>query len=113
MANSIPALILSFEIALISPIFIFTFPWTPYKIGYGASRGQETKHYQGGFLGLHAVLSALNIIDIFIALGKGLQAKIGAVSRNTQHALPPSNYYVLNENGTRYYPDGNQERILR
>ncbi|KIM95989.1 hypothetical protein OIDMADRAFT_183452 [Oidiodendron maius Zn] len=112
LTNGIPALILSFEIALIYPIFIFTFPWAPYKKGYVSATGPNTKSYHGGFLGHRAYFAAINIIDIFAALGNGLQAKFGGREDvGEQYAPPPSNYYVLNENQDTYYPGSSQERI--
>ena len=54
----------------------------------------------------------MNIIDIFIALGHGLQAKFGGgEDGRQQYEPPPLNHYELDENQGRYYSDGSQERL--
>jgi hypothetical protein len=84
----------------------------PYKKSYVSTTDPNPKSYHGGFLGLRAFFAAANIIDIFIALGNGLQAKFGSrdVERQ-QYTPPPPNYYVLNANQGQYYPDGSRERL--
>lgn len=107
--NSIPALLLSIEIAIICPAFLLTFPSRPYSI----KRGEYgPKDYHGGVLGLGAVFDAINILDIFVALGNGLQAKMaGRHSQRQQYAPTPQNYYGLNEGEAQYYPDRSRERL--
>lgn len=63
-------------------------------------------------LGLGAVFDAINITDIFVALGNGLQAKMAdRQSQRQQYAPTPQNYYGLNENEAHYYPDRSRERL--
>ena len=96
---------LSFEIAIICPVFIYTFPCAPYKIRYDTASDGGPKNYQGGFLGLGAIFDAMNILDIFVALAHGLQAKVASRHGGRIPYVPPQqNYYALNENEGQYYP---------
>jgi hypothetical protein len=100
---------LAIEIAIVFPVYIFTFSPTQYRISEAASDDARAKHYYGGFLGHRAIFDALNIFDIFIALGRRLQAKLeDRQSGSQQYSPPPSNYYALNEDGEQYYPNRSQ-----
>lgn len=100
LSNSIPSLLLSCEIALFAPFFLFAFPWAPYVIGsvLAADRTPKPRQYYGGFLGLKALLMAANIFDIFMALGKGLIAKFGRGRRSYTGVVQQGNCN-LNEDG--------------
>lgn len=71
--NGLPPLILCCEMALVAPFFYFAYPVRPYKIGNGqfyedGMRVRDTRHYQGGPVGVYAVLRALNIFDMVFDL---------------------------------------------
>ena len=101
---------LSFEIAIIFPVFLYTFPWAPYKIRHATASDSGPQNYHGGFLGLGAIFDAMNIIDIFVALAHGIQAKVESRhSGRSQYGPPQQNYYALDENEGQYYP-GNRSR---
>jgi hypothetical protein len=96
-----------------APFFLYAFPWTPYKIGFvtAADLGPKPQDYYGGFLGLRAILSAANILDIFIALGKGIAAKLGKGNR-TDYARPLPSYYPQNEYGAMHSRTPSEEAFV-
>lgn len=108
ISNSIPSLLLSCEIALVTPFFLYAFPWAPYKLRSIAAsdRNHKPQHYYGGFLGVRALLAAANIFDIFIALARVLMAKVGKRGYVNPAALPVPTYYVPNEYGGVDYRGG-------
>lgn len=100
MTNGLPSLILSCEMALISPFFLMIYSIKPYTLGHMSSPEnpssrhsmQHLQHYQGGPLGVYAILQAINVFDIVIELLKGTRAKLG---RAPMQPSPPSgNGYV-------------------
>jgi hypothetical protein len=112
LANNIPSLILSFEVALIAPFFVYAFPWKPYRIGYVSAGDLVAKphQYYGGFLGIRAMLSAANIFDVFGALAKGIQAKFGqgGPGGGNQYGSAPT-YYGPNDYDDADYRNTSQE----
>lgn len=100
LANGLPALILSCELAVISPFFLKAFSATPYKLGQisspeNPSSRHEIGHYQGGPLGIYAIAKAINVFDIAIELAKGAKTKFNA------RAPQNSNYYNMQAQGTQ------------
>ena len=75
----IPSILLTIEMAIFSVLHIFAFPWKPYSLsstsaidapGAGYS---GMPHYEGGFLGTKAFLTAANPWDIIKASARGFR----------------------------------------
>lgn len=71
----IPAMLLCIEMALFSVFHFWAFSWKPYTIGSKESAreavpGDENLPYQGGHLGLKALLDAFNFWDLIKAVGR-------------------------------------------
>ncbi len=72
----IPSFLLCVEMAFFAFFHFFAFSWKEYTPGSKAYQadipaGDSTKpHYQGGFLGIHAVLGACNPWDMIKAVGR-------------------------------------------
>lgn len=105
LTNGLPSLILCCEMALISPFFLIVCSIKPYTLGHMSSTENPSsrhgmQHYQGGPLGVYAILQAVNVFDIVIELLKGTRAKFGRAPMQPQNQyiqLPPSrNGYVPN-----------------
>ncbi|MCJ1454278.1 hypothetical protein MMC28_004630 [Mycoblastus sanguinarius] len=84
LTNGLPSLILCCEMALISPFFLMVYSIKPYTIGHmfspeNPSSRHGMHHFQGGPLGVYAILQAINVFDIVIELLKGTRAKFGRV----------------------------------
>ncbi len=94
----LPSLILCYEMALISPFFLMVYSVKPYILGHmsspeNPSSRHGTQHYQGGPLGVYAILQAINVFDIVIELLRGTRAKLGRAPMQLQDQyiqLPPS-----------------------
>jgi hypothetical protein len=82
LSKGLPALILSCEMVLIAPFFIYAYSYTPYVLGRPASASGPHLIYKGGHLGINAILSALNIVDIVSALVSGVKAKASSRGYN-------------------------------
>jgi hypothetical protein len=75
LSNGIPALILSCEVALISPFFLIAYSPSRYVICTSSEEGRSPGCYQGGPLGIYGLLAAINVIDIVGALVQGIKAR--------------------------------------
>lgn len=105
LTSGLPSLILCCEMALISPFFLMVYSIKPYTLGHMSSAEIPSsrhgmQYYQGGPLGVYAILQAINVLDMVMELLKGTGAKFGWVPMQPQDQyiqLPPSrNGYVLN-----------------
>jgi hypothetical protein len=81
ISKGLPALILCCELALVSPFFLLAFPVKPYKLGHmvapeNLSSRHDMTHYQGGPLGVYAIVQAVNVVDLVMELVKGTKAKL-------------------------------------
>ena len=89
--------------ALISPFFLMVYSIKPYTLGHMSSPENPSsrhgmQHYQGGPLGVYAILQAINVFDIVIELLKGTRAKFGRALMQPQNQyiqLPPSSNVYL------------------
>ena len=72
-----PSLLLSCEIAIVAPFFLIAFSAKRYVIRSAEEEARFPRGYQGGPLGIHAILSAFNIIDIISTLVQGIKARGG------------------------------------
>jgi hypothetical protein len=78
LTNGLPPLILCCEMAVIAPVFYYAFPISPYKLGNGllyesGARVEDNRVYQGGPVGIFALLKALNVFDMITTVfSKGL-----------------------------------------
>ena len=71
---SIPCLLLTLELVVISILHIYAFPSRNYKISNLQPDDLETVGvYQGGFFGVRAILEAVNIWDLAKATARGLR----------------------------------------
>jgi hypothetical protein len=86
----LPNLILSFEMVIFATVFLFVFRTREYNFKKGAA-SVPLGHggYHGGFLGLRAIFSALNIIDIFQAIGNSVSSFAG---QKQQRSWPQKTY---------------------
>ncbi|KAE8441954.1 hypothetical protein EG329_004162 [Mollisiaceae sp. DMI_Dod_QoI] len=76
LANAMPSLILSCEMALIAPFFVFAYPVRPYIIrNSSAPEGTRSERYLGGPWGIRAMFSATNILDIVMGLVKAFKTR--------------------------------------
>lgn len=71
----IPAMLLCIEMAFFSILHIWSFSSKPYKLGNkeymaSAAPGELPQSYQGGFLGIKALIDAMNPWDFFKAVGR-------------------------------------------
>ena len=105
LTNGLPSLILCCEMALIAPVFLMVYSIKPYTLGHMASPEYPSsrhgmQHYQGGPLGVYAILQAINVFDIVIELLKGTRAKFGRapIRPQNQYTQPPTSHngYVSN-----------------
>ena len=82
----IPSLLLCFEMAIFAILHLWAFPYQPYVPGAKASyyppsdpalglgsRENEHGKPQGGFMGLMAILDALNLWDVIKSFGRGIR----------------------------------------
>ncbi|KAK8090849.1 Transmembrane protein [Apiospora phragmitis] len=82
----IPSLLLCFEMAVFAILHIWAFPYQPYVPGAKASyyppsdpalglgiRENERGAPKGGFMGLMAILDALNLWDVIKSFGRGIR----------------------------------------
>ncbi|KAK8010654.1 hypothetical protein PG990_009619 [Apiospora arundinis] len=82
----IPSLLLCFEMAVFAILHLWAFPYQPYVPGAKASfypptdpalglGSRENEHGapQGGFMGLMAILDALNLWDVIKSFGRGIR----------------------------------------
>lgn len=106
LANGLPSLILCCEMAIIAPFFLVVYSIKPYTLGQITSPENPSSrhgidHYQGGPLGLYALLQAVNVFDLIVELVKGTKAKFGG-----QQALlqPQNDYMELPLSHTAYQP---------
>jgi hypothetical protein len=77
LSNGIPALLLSCEIAVLAPLLLIVYSPSRYIIRTLSEEERSPRGYQGGPLGIHALLSALNVIDIIGTLVQGIKARGG------------------------------------
>lgn len=85
ISTGIPAMLLSVEMFLFAIIHIWAYPWNVYRAdapqvfypsptaGGHPERLNEPGPPQGGFMGLWAIVDALNFWDVIKAFGRGLR----------------------------------------
>ena len=91
LSHGIPSLLLSCEVALLSPFFLIAYSAKRYTLGGSSPASAPTMaHYQGGPLGAKAIFSAINIIDIVGAMVQGIKGRGGGrrVDNPMQEAVP-------------------------
>ena len=85
----IPCVLLTFEMAAFAILHIFAFPWKRYKIKDNYDGPRVT--YQGGPLGLYALLDAFNPWDIIKAAARGFRwLFFGVWRRHSDPSYDPS-----------------------
>ncbi|KAF2092991.1 hypothetical protein NA57DRAFT_61850 [Rhizodiscina lignyota] len=73
LTQGLPSLILCCEMAVLAPFFFLAYSFKPYRLG--SSLVKDAQRYEGGPLGLYAIIKALNIFDIVIEMVQGVKAK--------------------------------------
>ena len=97
----IPAMLLCIEMALFSIFHLWAFSYKPYIIGgkdylsevplgEESSSLQGTNHYQGGFMGVKALIDAMNPWDMIKAVGRAAKW----LFRDRKHRENDSSYAV-------------------
>jgi hypothetical protein len=81
LAYGLPSLILSLEVALLSPCFIFIYSVSPYIIK--RSTEQAPSYYTTYHGPVRAFISAINIFDIVGDLVQGMKARTGGGSKGS------------------------------
>jgi hypothetical protein len=96
LSDGIPSLLLSCEIAIVAPFFLVAYSAKQYSIQISADEERSPRSYQGGPLGLQALVYAVNIIAIVSTRGEGIKARRSGcgsnIGRQTQlNYIPGSN----------------------
>lgn len=86
------------EMAIIAPFFLVAYSNKNYKLGpTSTASGPYYKEYQGGPLGVYALMSALNYFNLVGELWRGFRAKPGQADRAGRPGAP-ANYPLQNYN---------------
>lgn len=122
----IPSLLLCIEMAIFSVLHLFAFPYSPYSKGVGSelakyplsptSGANALGPKQGGFLGVKAIVDAMNPWDIVKGFARGMRwLVVGRKHRENDSSYKSSTFNTDNtgnENGMTLGPaahDGLQE----
>nr|POE59306.1 transmembrane protein [Quercus suber] len=108
----IPSVLLCIEMAIFAVMHLFAFPWKEYRIkqnsnmltapGSGYS-GDTPAKYQGGFLGLYALMDAFNPWDIVKASARGFRwLFVGVKQRHLDPSYQQTPGGKLDDHSTRY-----------
>ncbi|KAK4502596.1 hypothetical protein PRZ48_006022 [Zasmidium cellare] len=120
----IPSVLLCIEMAAFSVMHIFAYPWKPYSVKHmstdplmapGSGYSGGAPRYQGGRLGLKAILDAANPWDIIKALARGFRWMfVGAKHRHDDISYQPPKLSTDNTsyNGPTYAGTGEQATEL-
>jgi hypothetical protein len=80
LSHGIPSLILSCEVALLAPFFLIAYSCKRYMLGMASSESAPTlANYEGGPLGIKAIFTAINIVDIVGPMVRGIKASSGGM----------------------------------
>ena len=111
----LPSMLICIEIVPISIFFLIAYSWKPYTLGrvsrvvdkYGSP--VQGERYQGGFLGIKAIFSALNPMDLL----SGITTAFGffaAARRSKQGSQPlPEDGYPLSQPAKPMYDNRGQD----
>lgn len=90
--------------AIFAILHLWSFPWKPYAIGFQTDEitdmyGNGKRTYQGGRLGMGALLDALNPVDLVRAVGRSLRwLFVGRKKRTLDPSYqPPTEAISLNQ----------------
>ncbi|KAF8850591.1 DUF300-domain-containing protein [Acephala macrosclerotiorum] len=109
----IPSLLLCIEMALFAVLHLFAFPWKPYKtsknLDYPMSPVKnELGPKQGGFLGIMALVDAMNPWDLVKGFARGMRWLF--VGRKTRENDPSYKMNLANENDMALQPTTSNEQ---
>ena len=128
ITNKLPSLMICIEMIFFSIFFLYAYPWSPYVIRKHAPETVDhqayslrSARYQGGFLGLKAIFSALNPAEILagivtaakLAISAGVAARASANYNQsgqpaaTMQELYPTRAQEQTANGYGYPPQAN------
>ncbi|KAJ4389913.1 hypothetical protein N0V93_007385 [Gnomoniopsis smithogilvyi] len=111
ISTGIPALLLSVEMFMFAILHIWAYPWQPYRVdapqvfypapNANAPTGKlnEAGPPQGGFLGLWAIVDALNFWDVIKAFGRGLRWLFVGVKRRKEDISYQKNAALVDMDG--------------
>lgn len=111
ISTGIPALLLSVEMFMFAILHIWAYPWQPYRVDapqvfYPAPNSDapsgklnESGPPQGGFMGLWAIVDALNFWDVIKAFGRGLRWLFVGVKRRKEDISYQKNAALVDMDG--------------
>jgi hypothetical protein len=88
--NGLPSLILCCEMVIIAPFFWYAYPAGPYLRRVHSPETGQSGTYQGGPMGIYAILEAMNILDIVKEL-------INATNARTSHEMTSLQTFAQND----------------
>jgi Organic solute transporter Ostalpha len=98
LSRGLPSLLLSCEVALFSPFFLYAYTCSPYIVRRGTPANcTSPQGYYGGPSGVHAILSAINVVDIVAEFVQGIKARAGGTGRGV------GNYASMIDDGRSFY----------
>lgn len=123
----IPSLLLCIEMAIFSILHLFAFPYKPYSKGPGADLGKyplsptsglnEVGPKQGGFLGVKAIIDAMNPWDMVKGFARGMRWLVVGRKHREQDSSYKSSAFNIdnpgNENDMTLGPTGGDTQYKR
>jgi hypothetical protein len=116
IANTLPELLVCCEMVLFSVFFFFSYSHRPYilhKPGLEDGHAMAPRKYQGGFLGIKSLLSALNPMEILVGLTTAFRMLTGKMAdrrQQKQYAMEDSQYRPHEGRRGAYEPVGASPR---
>ncbi len=114
----VPSLLLCIEMALFSILHLFAFPYTPYSEGLaigtfplspasGGTKSNDLGPKQGGFLGIKALVDAMNPWDLVKGFARGMRwLFLGRKTRRNDPSYKVTSFDINNENDMVLGPTG-------
>lgn len=112
----IPSLLLCIEMAMFAVLHLFAFPWKPYQtsknLDYPMSPTKnELGPKQGGFLGIMALVDAMNPWDLVKGFARGMRWLF--VGRKNRENDPSYKMNLANENDMALEPTAGQDQSYK
>lgn len=82
--NALPYLLIAIEMGLFAVLHFWGFPWRPYVVLQDKSTTGDSHCYQGGRLGLKALIDAMNPWDLVKANARGLRWLFSGRKKRTE-----------------------------
>jgi hypothetical protein len=82
--NALPYLLIAIEMGLFAVLHFWGFPWRPYAILQDKTTTRDAQCYQGGRLGLKALIDAMNPWDLVKANARGLRWLFSGRKKRTE-----------------------------